>query len=157
MDTIEKENLQEKASIVGDYLLHKCKELMKKHPIIGDVRGVGLFVGIDLVTDRIKRTPASSQAKHILTRMKEERILLSIDGPHHNVLKFKPPMVFTKTNVDDVIKLLDLVLEEVRHEIEARNCALRHQSTCIMNGRSCSLANGIITNGINPEPAIKSI
>ncbi|KAF2903922.1 hypothetical protein ILUMI_02249 [Ignelater luminosus] len=118
-DTIEKENLRENALIVGEYLMDSCKMLKKKHSIIGDVRGAGLFVGIELVTDREEKTPAREIANYVVSRMKEEHILISSDGPDCNVLKFKPPMVFTKENVDELIITLDRILKEVREITES--------------------------------------
>lgn len=113
MDVIEKENLRENAKQVGEYLLDCCKVLMKKHQLIGDVRGIGLFVGIELVKNRITREPAGDIAKYVTCRLREERVLMSRDGPDENVLKLKPPMVFTKENVDEVILKLDKIFMEV--------------------------------------------
>lgn len=67
-DTIERENLREKALVVGEYLLDSCQLLAKKHNVIGDVRGVGLFVGIELVTDQEARTPATEIANYVIRR-----------------------------------------------------------------------------------------
>lgn len=67
-DTIEKENLRENALVTGEYLLESCKTLMRSHYVIGDVRGLGLFVGIELVNDRDARTPATNVAKHVVKR-----------------------------------------------------------------------------------------
>lgn len=79
----------------------------------GNIRGIGLFLGIELVTDRVKREPATAIAQHVVSRMKEEKILLSSDGPDENVLKLKPPMVFSKENVIHFLEVLDKILEEV--------------------------------------------
>ncbi|CAH1279640.1 unnamed protein product [Diabrotica balteata] len=117
-DTIVNENLRENAVVVGEYLLDNCQLLGKKHKCIGDVRGVGLFVGIDLVKDRATRVPNTDCAKFVLQRMREEHILISLDGPHGNIIKFKPPMVFTKENVDEVVSTLDRVFKEWRHQEE---------------------------------------
>lgn len=118
LDVIEKENLRENASQVGDYLLKACETLQKKHKNIGDVRGVGLFVGIELVMDRESRTPASTLAKQVVFTMKNERILLSADGPDGNVIKLKPPMVFSRANVDEFIRVFDRILGEAEQKIE---------------------------------------
>ncbi|CAH0553046.1 unnamed protein product [Brassicogethes aeneus] len=117
-DTIEKENLREHALVVGEYLLDSCQMLKKKHVCIGDVRGVGLFVGIEIVKDRNTREADYETATYIVSRMKEEHILLSVDGPDCNVIKLKPPMVFSKENVEDVVTTLDRILKEVRHNKE---------------------------------------
>ncbi len=86
--------------------------LMAKHSLIGDVRGLGLFVGIELVLDRETLEPAAAQASYIANRMREHGILLSTDGPFHNVLKVKPPMVFTQANADFLVATLDEILAE---------------------------------------------
>src|SRR5438270_6892038 len=86
--------------------------LMEKHALIGDVRGLGLFIGIELVLDRETLVPAAVQASYIANRMRERGILLSTDGPFHNVLKIKPPMVFTEANADLLVATLDEILVE---------------------------------------------
>ncbi|XP_015600462.1 alanine--glyoxylate aminotransferase 2-like isoform X2 [Cephus cinctus] len=113
MEVIEREGLQEHALNVGNHLISQLEKLAKNHPIIGDVRGAGLFVGIELVRDRTKRVPATAEAKHVVSRMKEEKILVSSDGPDNNILKLKPPMVFTIENADHFVSVLDDVLQEV--------------------------------------------
>ena len=77
--------------------------------MIGDVRGLGLFIGIELVRDRETLEPAVEQAFYIAERMKEEGILVSVDGPLYNVLKIKPPLVFTEANADLYINTLDKI------------------------------------------------
>nr|CAD7423381.1 unnamed protein product [Timema monikensis] len=113
MDVIEHEKLRENAVRVGNHLLNSARQLAAKHPLIGDVRGVGLFVGIELVKCRETRTPATAHAQHVITRMKEENILLSADGPDRNVLKLKPPMVFSHENADHFVRVLDEILTEM--------------------------------------------
>ncbi|XP_041971066.1 alanine--glyoxylate aminotransferase 2-like isoform X2 [Aricia agestis] len=112
LDVIEEERLMERAARVGSHLLKRC-ETLKKHAIVGDVRGLGLFVGVELVKDRSKRTPATNEAKFVVERMREEKILISRDGPDNNVLKFKPPMVFGVQDADRVVDTLDRVLAEL--------------------------------------------
>jgi 4-aminobutyrate aminotransferase-like enzyme len=112
LEVIENENLQENARNVGDRLLKGLKALMDKYPLIGDVRGLGLYVGIELVTDRQTLAPAPHHADYIINRMKDFGILISIDGPLYNVLKLKPPMVFNDQNADAVVEALDKVLGE---------------------------------------------
>ncbi len=112
LDVIEEESLQENALKVGDRLKKGLEKLMEKHQIIGDVRGLGLFIGVELVLDRETLIPAVKQASYIIERMKEEGILISIDGPLHNVLKIKPPLVFTKANADFLVDTLDEILGE---------------------------------------------
>ena len=73
---------------------------MQKHDLIGNVRGQGLFIGIELVRDRLSLEPAELEAEEIVNKLSREGILLSTDGPFHNVIKFKPPMCFDHENAD---------------------------------------------------------
>ena len=83
---------------------------------VGDIRGLGLFQGIDIVKSKECRTEDGDYAKKIITRMREKLILISRDGPQHNVLKIKPPIVFNKTNVDTLIEKLKETLTELQKE-----------------------------------------
>jgi 4-aminobutyrate aminotransferase-like enzyme len=112
LDVIEDERLQENALKVGARLRAGLERLMKKHPLIGDVRGAGLFIGIELVLDQKSLAPAAAQAAYIAERMKERGILMSTDGPLHNVLKIKPPLVFSEANADFLVDTLDQILAE---------------------------------------------
>ncbi|XP_053678275.1 alanine--glyoxylate aminotransferase 2-like [Anopheles nili] len=104
MRVIDEEHLQEHALRVGRYLLEQSKALAYEYQLVGDVRGTGLFVGIELVTDRQRRLPATRAAKAVVERMKTvHRILVSSDGPDDNVVKLKPPMVFTAENADEFL------------------------------------------------------
>ncbi|KFM69294.1 Alanine--glyoxylate aminotransferase 2-like 1, partial [Stegodyphus mimosarum] len=131
LDVIENDDLMSKAKTVGTKLLNDLLELKKRHPLIGDVRGVGLFIGIDLVKDRITKEPATEEAAYIISRMKEERILLSAEGKYNNVLKFKPPMVFDEQNAETLIERLDTVLSEVEKQkrMAGYECPLSDSST----------------------------
>src|SRR5204863_1578845 len=111
LDVIRDEELQQNALEVGDYLRQGLRELQKRHSLIGDVRGLGLFIGIELVRNRETLEPADSEAALIVERMKERGVLLSTDGPYHNVIKIKPPMVFSKADADLLISGLDWVLK----------------------------------------------
>jgi 4-aminobutyrate aminotransferase-like enzyme len=112
LDVIENEDLQKNAYRAGNRLLHGLKGLMEKYALIGDVRGLGLYVGVELVTDRRTLSPATEHADYIINRMKDHGVLISTDGPLDNVLKMKPPIVFTEQNADDVVQALDKVLSE---------------------------------------------
>ncbi|MFW6128817.1 MAG: aminotransferase class III-fold pyridoxal phosphate-dependent enzyme [Candidatus Aminicenantaceae bacterium] len=112
LDVIREEKLQQNALKTGEKLRKSLEKLKEKHPLIGDVRGVGLFIGIELVLDRKTLEPAPSQAFYIIERMKEEGILISVDGPLHNVLKIKPPLVFNEENADHFISTLDRIMSE---------------------------------------------
>jgi 4-aminobutyrate aminotransferase-like enzyme len=112
LDVIEEEQLQANALESGNYLKNCLQALKGKHSLIGDVRGLGLFLGVEFVKDRTTLTPAPLEASYIVERMRERGILLSTDGPHHNVIKIKPPMVFTKEDADWLVQNLDFVLTE---------------------------------------------
>jgi 4-aminobutyrate aminotransferase-like enzyme len=111
LDVIEDEGLQENAAAMGELLLHGLRELQAEHPIIGDVRGRGLFLGFELVRDD-ELTPAAERASYLVNRMKEEGVLTSTDGPLENVIKLKPPIVFSKSNADYFLEKLATVLTE---------------------------------------------
>ncbi|MCI0605719.1 aminotransferase class III-fold pyridoxal phosphate-dependent enzyme [bacterium] len=112
LDVMEEENLQAHALETGGYLKAGLQSLTQKHALIGDVRGLGLFLGIEFVKDRTTLTPAPQEASYIVERMKERGILLSTDGAYHNVIKIKPPMVFTREDADWLVQNLDVVLGE---------------------------------------------
>jgi len=108
--TVKQVKLQENALVVGEFLKAELKKLAKEFPIIGDVRGQGLFLGIELVDS--KMNPLVEQADYLANRMKDLGILMSTDGPDHNVLKIKPPMVFAKDNAKELIFYLGKILSE---------------------------------------------
>jgi 4-aminobutyrate aminotransferase-like enzyme/Ser/Thr protein kinase RdoA (MazF antagonist) len=112
LDLIEREDLQNRAGVVGERLITQLERLKEAHPLIGDVRGMGLFVGVELVLDNKTLEPAPLHASYIIERMKDRGILISTDGPLHNVLKIKPPMVFDEANADFLVEALDGVLSE---------------------------------------------
>ncbi|KAF2985972.1 hypothetical protein EK904_002129 [Melospiza melodia maxima] len=116
LDVIEKEHLQAHATEVGSFLMKTLKEQQIKHPIIGDVRGCGLFIGVDLIKDQAERIPATAEAEELITRLKEKYILLSTDGPGRNVLKFKPPMCFNMEDAKFVVETIDQILTDMEKE-----------------------------------------
>ncbi len=107
LDVIEDEQLQKRALRLGNRLLDGLRQLQDHHDLIGDVRGRGLFIGIELVRDRVTLEPAADEAARLVNLMKDHGVLLSTDGPLHNVIKIKPPMVITEEDVDMVLRLLD--------------------------------------------------
>ncbi|HKD17183.1 MAG TPA: aminotransferase class III-fold pyridoxal phosphate-dependent enzyme [Thermoanaerobaculia bacterium] len=112
LDVLHDERLPERALRVGARLEEGLKTLAARHPIVGDVRGLGLFLGIELVLDPAARTPAPRQAAYVVERMKDHGILLSTDGPDHNVIKMKPPLVFSEEDADRAVRAYDRVLSE---------------------------------------------
>jgi 4-aminobutyrate aminotransferase-like enzyme len=107
LNVIKEEDLQENALAVGSYLLERLKKLQMQHNLIGEVRGRGLFIGIELIKDD---APAAAEARTMVNQMKDKGLLLSTDGPDHNVIKIKPPMVFNKENADELVKKLDEIM-----------------------------------------------
>ncbi|MCZ6598064.1 MAG: aminotransferase class III-fold pyridoxal phosphate-dependent enzyme [Planctomycetota bacterium] len=112
LDVIRDEGLQENARVVGARLLEGLEELRSRHPIVGDVRGAGLFLGVELVRDRATLEPAPAEAAYVAERMKERGILIGVDGPLQNVLKIKPPLVFTAEDAERLVAELDRILVE---------------------------------------------
>jgi len=110
LNIIDEEGLQQHALDTGNYFKQLLNGLAEKHSLIGDVRGYGLFLGVELVEDQKTLDPATEKAKTIIEQMKTNGILLSTDGPFKNVIKIKPPMTFNKENADRVVNTLDKVL-----------------------------------------------
>ncbi|MBL4601115.1 MAG: aminotransferase class III-fold pyridoxal phosphate-dependent enzyme, partial [Emcibacteraceae bacterium] len=94
MDVVEGEGLQQKALETGTYIMDGMRDMMDRHPLIGHVRGSGLFFGAELVKDRDTMERAPDEACAIVQYLREDAVLFSTDGPYDNVLKGKPPMVF---------------------------------------------------------------
>ena len=113
LDVIENENLQDNASKVGNYLISSLNQMRQVHTLIGDVRGTGLFIGIDLVEDQATKAPATEAAEYIVRRFKEERIIMSREGEFENILKFKPPMVFSIENAKLWLCIFEIILSEL--------------------------------------------
>ncbi len=105
LDVVQDERLQANAIEMGAYLMNGAREMAKRHDIIGDVRGSGLFIGIELMRD--ENTPATVEAFHLIEFAKEKGVLLSCDGPDNNILKIKPPMILTKDDVDLFLNVFD--------------------------------------------------
>ena len=114
---VKEEGLQQQAFVVGKYLKDGLRSLQSEFPIIGDVRGPGLFIGFELVNDPDTRKPAANQASWFANRMRDNGILMGTDGPFNNVLKIKPPMVFSKSDADFLLESTRKVLGEDRMKI----------------------------------------
>ncbi len=101
------ERLQAHAHDVGNHLLAALRELQTRHELIGDVRGSGLFIGVELVQDRATRVPATEHAASTVNRMRELGVLVGTDGPHQNVIKIRGPMPLTRTDADCLVAAFD--------------------------------------------------
>jgi len=110
LDVIQREDMQQHAKETGEYLMDGLRKLMKKYPIISDVRGHGLFIGAEMVKNKETLEPALPEIDIVVEMVKAKGYLLSTDGPLHNVLKIKPPMTFNKQNADELMKYLDEAL-----------------------------------------------
>ena len=110
LQVIEEEGLVEHAAKVGAYVLQLFEELQSRHELIGDVRGRGLFFGMDLVSDRQTKAPAAEQTKRVVNAMRHKGVLMGNIGEHGNVLKLRPPLCFTKENADFLVSTLDEAL-----------------------------------------------
>ena len=112
LDIMESEDLRNNALEIGTWLKEQLEVLKKSFPLIGDVRGEGYFLGVELILDSKSKEPAPLQAEYVVERMKSRKILLSTEGPGHNVLKFKPPMVFNHSDAQQLLTELEQVLGE---------------------------------------------
>jgi len=106
------DDLQAHALHVGGHLIAALRELQSTHDLIGDVRGSGLFLGVELVRDRVTLTPAAEEAAEIVGRMRELGVLVGTDGPHHNVIKIRGPMPLTAVDADGLVAAFAQALRE---------------------------------------------
>lgn len=110
LDVIQDEGLQERARQVGSHLLEDLLELKQRHPLVGDVRGVGLFIGIELVRNLETLEPAAEEAALLVDQLCLRGILTATDGPFHNVIKIKPPLVVTQGDAEMAVRVIDDLL-----------------------------------------------
>ncbi|MDE3128799.1 MAG: aminotransferase class III-fold pyridoxal phosphate-dependent enzyme [Gemmatimonadota bacterium] len=113
LDVLRDEGLRDHARAVGDALLGGLRRLADRHPVIGDVRGAGLFLGVELVRDRETREPAGAEAAYVTERLRDLGVLVGTEGPDHNVLKIRPPLPFDETDAKLTVATLDDVLGEL--------------------------------------------
>ena len=113
LDVVRDEKLQQHALDVGNAMGERLRALAQKYSIVGDVRGSGLFWGVELVRDRATLEPAGAEASFVANRMRERGILLGTDGPHHNVVKIRPPMPFTAADGDLLVDQLEAALRQL--------------------------------------------
>jgi 4-aminobutyrate aminotransferase-like enzyme/Ser/Thr protein kinase RdoA (MazF antagonist) len=112
LEVVLEENLQANALKAGNRLLEGLTPLIERYPIVGDVRGSGLFLGIELVRNRETLEPAKKEADFIINRMRDAGILLGTDGPFENVIKIRPPMPFDESNAELLVANMDRILKE---------------------------------------------
>ncbi|XP_060176363.1 alanine--glyoxylate aminotransferase 2 homolog 2, mitochondrial-like [Lycium barbarum] len=113
LKVIEKEKLQENAHVVGSYLKERLMDLKNKHEIVGDVRGRGLLLGVELVTDRKLKTPAKVETLHIMEKMKDMGVLVGKGGFRGNIFRITPPLCFTKEDADFLVDVMDCAMSKI--------------------------------------------
>ncbi|MEC7236669.1 MAG: aminotransferase class III-fold pyridoxal phosphate-dependent enzyme, partial [Pseudomonadota bacterium] len=113
LSIVEDEALQNNAAVMGKRLLDGLRALQARFAIIGDVRGRGLFIGVELVTDRVTKAPATALAGYVCNRLRDHRILIGTDGPDDNVLKIRPPLTIEAADCDLLLSVLEDVMGEV--------------------------------------------
>ena len=114
LEVIENENLQNNALYIGKYFLSELQKIKNKNKkYISEVKGRGLFLGLDIIKESNSLKPNKELAKKIINFMREKGILLSTDGPYENVIKIKPPLIFNKENVDNVCKNLEIFFKKI--------------------------------------------
>ncbi|CAE7338333.1 etnppl [Symbiodinium pilosum] len=124
LEVIREEKLQDNAAKVGKYICEQIRQLSTKHELIGDVRGRGLFIGIEFVRNPETLEPATAETSEICSRMKSEhKILMSIDGPHDNVLVIKPPMCFSLTDADRMVRAMREILSTLVGPVAGQHVA----------------------------------
>jgi len=114
LDVIEDEKLVENSHKIGTYLREQLECLKSKYEIIGDVRNRGLFLVIELVKDRVSKTPATKEANQVVESVKKQGALISKTGVHGNALKMRPPIVFNRENADLILKMLEKAFCELK-------------------------------------------
>ncbi|MFT3805190.1 MAG: aminotransferase class III-fold pyridoxal phosphate-dependent enzyme [Burkholderiaceae bacterium] len=113
LDVIEQDGLQRNALEVGGYLRERLAALGRRHALVGEVRGAGLFIGVELLADRATGAPATEQTARVVNGLRRRQVLLSATGPQANVLKIRPPLVFGREHADLLVERLDEVLAEI--------------------------------------------
>jgi 4-aminobutyrate aminotransferase-like enzyme len=113
LEVVEEQKLQHNALRVGEFWMQALRTLQSEFALIGDVRGSGLFLGIDLVNSRESREPATAQASYVVNQLRELGILAGTDGPGHNVIKLRPPLIFSEEDTELFTATLAKVLLEV--------------------------------------------
>ena len=113
LDEIERMDLVNNAAQVGDRLTHELKRRQDDHPSIGDVRGRGLFISVEIIKNEQTREPDSAMTTTLADRLKDKGFLVSYSGKYHNVLKIRPPLVFSHANADEFLGAFDACMEEL--------------------------------------------
>jgi alanine-glyoxylate transaminase / (R)-3-amino-2-methylpropionate-pyruvate transaminase len=113
MDIIDEDGLQENSRVIGARLKKGLQRLQKSHELIGDVRGMGLMLGVELVRDRATKEPAKAETAEILEATRELGVLIGKGGLDGNTLRIKPPMCITADDVDFALEVFDQAFAKV--------------------------------------------
>jgi 4-aminobutyrate aminotransferase-like enzyme len=116
---MERENLPAKVLELGDYAMDKLRDLQKHNSLIGDVRGKGLMIGVELVKDA-EKTPAAAEAEALRDKCLEKGMLIGAGGSYGNVIRFQPPLVITKEQLDKAVSIFADALKSVGQPVGAR-------------------------------------
>jgi 4-aminobutyrate aminotransferase-like enzyme len=117
IDYILRENLAEKSARKGELLMKLLEEIRGRHSLIGDVRGKGLIVGLEMVKDAKRKTPASPESMETRELCRKERVLLGHGGVNNNVLRIQPPLVISEEQIQRIIDILDKCLSRVESKV----------------------------------------
>ncbi|NNF17388.1 MAG: aminotransferase class III-fold pyridoxal phosphate-dependent enzyme, partial [Gammaproteobacteria bacterium] len=109
---VQEEQIQQHCKSTGDYLRRMLHEVALKHPLVGDVRGMGLFLGVEMVEDKDSRKPDAGAARYVANRLREQGILIGTDGIFDNVLKIRPPAPFNRQDALRLAETLGTVLDD---------------------------------------------
>lgn len=121
-DVFEMEHLQLNAFLTGLYIIKRLRKMKPHFNFIGDIRGEGLFVGVELIQDKKTRKPAKGMAIWVVNYMKNQhKTLISVDGPYENVLKFKPPLVFNVEDAKSLLASLEMTFKELQHPTSSKD------------------------------------
>ena len=115
LNVIRDDKLVENANIVGAQMLSGMRKLAEKHEVLGNVRGAGLFVGVELVKSREAKEPDATSTTRLVNGLRKRRVLIGAAGPGANVLKIRPPLIFSSENVEMLVNSMDAVLTEMRN------------------------------------------
>ena len=118
LDVLERQNLQDNAQAVGGYVVEQLIEMKRVHPEIGDVRGTGLFIALEIIKHGSRPVPDPSAARQLVELLKEKNVLTGTIGPERNILKLRSPLVLTKSDADFFLERLDASLARIRHRLD---------------------------------------
>ena len=114
LDEIEESDLLRRVEVCGAFLKEKLRELSGSVGFIGDVRGAGTFIGVEIVDDKAVKTPNEQMAKQIVNQLKTKGHLTSNAGPYKNIIKVRPPLIFEKTHAEQFVREFETVISEAR-------------------------------------------